>query len=259
MKLRILSLLLLVTISLPLSGICGGNLARKDELKSKLRFNDWVNGSKDGLQYLFLTMNISEILDSDNRIEYTTNVLPEKTIYDVRCFLENNKERGSGFEDLAFTVTVFPAVVKARESIIDVLSLYSAPVEYLDEKWKSENVTLGDKAFGKELWCFGNAVIRLGNRSYDPELASSVFARFENFFRRKMASKEMDILPLQGSIGDGTVRLDAQPESSTVFITAPAEYDITIGASSLLTINKRYGQDVEMNKIHVNTVHGGVK
>lgn len=247
-----------LVIILVSNGIGSGVQSRKNELKGKLKFSDWVRSSKEDQQYLFLRFNFPEIIGNDLTLQYKTEIFDEFTIYTVGCFTKTNKKKKPGFEDVVFTVTVFPDIETARESVIDLLSTFSAPIEYLDKEWKDEKASHGDKAFGKNLWCMGNAVIRRGNRAYDEALVASVFNRFENYFRRKSVSKDMDILPLQGNAGDGVITLDAFPDNSTVFITAPAEYDLTLGLGEqnrTLKIKDTDNKETfNINDIHVNTV-----
>jgi hypothetical protein len=247
-------LMILLTFLLSAGGFSEDIRTERDQVKGLLKYNDWVNASKDGTQYLFIKLNIPEILDDGFTYSCALDSSTECSIYKVECYKSENEKKIHGFEDLEFTISIFPDVAKARESVIDQISNSSAPIDFLDRKWRKENSSLGDKAFGNGLWCMGNAVIRLGNRDFDQALAKNIFSRFENYFRQKAVSKEMDILPLQGSVGDGSVRLDAFPEKSTVFITAPADYDMTVGEKNkFLRINKP-DREIDMNKIHVNTV-----
>lgn len=238
------------------NSIGSGLQTGKNEMKEKLKFNDWARSSKDGQQFLFLQFNFPEIIGNDLTLQHKVDSFDEFTTYTVGCYMKSNKKKQPGFEDAVFTITVFPDVQTARESVIDLLTDFSAPIDYLDKKWKDEKSTHGDKAFGKNLWCMGNAVIRLGNRSYDEALVNSIFNQFENYFRSKTVSKDMDILPLQGNVGDGIITLDTFPENSTVFVTAPADYNLTLGEKNrTLKINDADSNDtINMNDIHVNTV-----
>jgi hypothetical protein len=260
MKIRHYSLPFLLLMFLPVNSMSSGGPARIEQIKKDLRFKDWAGAAKDGLQYLFLTINIPEIIGSGYSCRYTIDTAAGCTLYKVGCYTNNNKNIKPGFEDVAFTVTLFPDVASARESVIELISTFSSPAEYLAEKWQKENAPFGDKAFGNNLWCMGNAVIRRGNRHFNQTIVADVFSKFENYFRQKTVSNEMDILPLQGSVGDGDIRLDSLPDKSTVFITAPADYDLTVGEKNkTLKINKQPDMDVNINDIHVNTIRSKKK
>ncbi len=146
--------------------------------KTELKFDEWVNRTKEGREILVLQLNVDALLPEDvsSRVKPYEASFPS---YRVAC---SRSAEGEATLDMTFEVRVLPSMREARELMLKYLAHLTAPLSYLRELWAKDKPPYGDVSFGRNFWSTGNLFFILDNRRHE-RFVDELFGSIDGMLR----------------------------------------------------------------------------
>jgi len=160
------------------AALCGQEMAevqRLEAIKAELNFSQWRSTTREGRRIHILDFDARSLVPPDVEC-ISVRVEAPVTTYRVECARHNPQGLT---ERIEFMVRLFPSVEKAHEAMLNRFLYVSAPISYLKEQWKTQEIPYGDVHFGRGFWATGNAVIELIDGSEHKELVVEVFGSID--------------------------------------------------------------------------------
>ena len=136
--------------------------AQVQALKAELKFDEWVNKTREGREILVVQLNFGSVLRADIKSQAELYEAPFPS-YRVVC---SRSAEGEATLDMTFEVRILPSMREARELMLKYIAHLTAPLSYLRKLWAEDKPLYGDVSFGRNFWSTGNLLFILDDRKH---------------------------------------------------------------------------------------------